>query len=94
MGEAEKVDYMTWLKEEIAYEDQSEKKFKGLENDLSLMQKNYLLEQELHRSEHETKKLQIWIMEDKYEALIKTFEQARNDREVTRQAVDETKTLI
>ena len=69
MSDNDKQDYIYWLKEEIHNEIKRELKFKCLQDDLGLLHKNFALEEELHKSEMENRKLQIWILEDKQEQL-------------------------
>ena len=60
-----KQEYVTYLKEELHMEVKKELKYKSLTDELNLLSKNFKLEVELHESEQENRKLQLWILDDK-----------------------------
>jgi len=73
---------------------QRELKFKNLQDDLSLLHKNFQLEQELHTSELENRKLQMWILEDKQDLMKKEVQDSLTKKEEMKAMVEESKLNI
>jgi hypothetical protein len=55
------------LKDEIEMLVTKEAKIVKMKEEKPLLEKNLRLEEELHESELENRKLQLWILDDKYE---------------------------
>jgi hypothetical protein len=75
MTELDKEMYRRQLNDEIQYLIKKELKVTASQEEVVLLEKNLLLEQDLHSSEFQNSKLQLWILDDKFHELKKVFKQ-------------------
>ena len=75
MSELDKEMYRRQLKDEIQYLIKKEQKVKSCEEEYALLQKNMKLEQDLHESEFQNRKLQLWILDDKHNEMKQQLKQ-------------------
>ena len=80
MNELEKEMYRRQLKDEIQFLIRKDLKIKSAQEEAELLEKNLKLEQDLHDSEFQNRKLQLWILDDKFHEMKKVIkdEQSQN----------------
>ena len=73
MNELEKEMYRRQLKDEIQFLIRKDLKVKSAQEEVELLEKNLKLEQDLHDSEFQNRKLQLWILDDKFHEMKKVI---------------------
>ena len=94
MSELDKEMYRRQLKDEILYLNKKESKGKSQEEELALLQKNMKLEQDLHESELQNRKLQLWILDDKFNEMKQQLTQEEEQNKRMAQMLDDLRQNI
>jgi chromosome segregation ATPase len=89
MSELDKEMYRRQLSEELQFLKRKDLKVKSAIEEIELLEKNLKLEQDLHDSEFQNRKLQLWILEDKYHEMKKTLKQEETQNKKMGEMLDD-----